>query len=617
MLLALSFRLWYLQVLSAPEAAQKVATQSLRTVYDEAPRGRILDRNGEVLVDNKSVLTITYDTKEETNRALVVTRLAWLLNIPQAEIRKKISAAGASPLAPVTIATDVTEEAVIFIRERQVEFPGVSAGYELIREYPHGSLAAHILGYVGEINESELESRKDRGYHPGDAIGKEGIERYYERQLRGTSGKTVYEINADREITRVVSRTDPVAGNDVQLTIDVGAQLVAEESLAQGILLARATFDGDKVRPRLFKAPGGAAVVLDPSDGSVIALASFPTFAPSMFSGGISQDAFDALQSDQSAPLYNRAVLGLYAPGSTFKLVSAVAGLADGVIRPETQIADPKGYIEIADQKYYNAGKKAMGTMSLVPALTQSSDVFFYSIGRDIWEGVGGDTHAVQNVAKSFGFGETTGIELPEPAPPGLVPDDKTRKAQYEANPGAFLTDKWFTGDNTNLAVGQSDLLVSPLQLANAYATFANGGSLFRPHLGGQILKGVEVVDSVKPQVVSRLNFDPALRDPIVEGLSGVISSRAGTAHGAFGGFPTDKVSIAGKTGTAQREGKQDTAVFACFLPVEQPRYAISVIVEEAGFGGQTAAPIARRIIDYLVGLPMQPVHLQTPTTSA
>ena len=595
---ALLVRLWYLQVM-ASEQYEAVSTNSVRLVTTEAPRGRILDRNGVELVRNRISDVVTVDRNELPMRADVKTRLAFMLGITGEELDRRLESKRHSVYKPVPIGRDVPKENLIFIREHAAEFPGVAHTRLTEREYTQGETAAHVLGYTAEINGDELAARKRlrRGYKPGDTIGKTGVELNFENDLRGQPGIEELEVDAAGRVLRTLNSRPPVPGHDVKLTIDVNVQRMVEASLAEGLAIAR---EGrDREFKKRFLAPAGAAVVLDPRDGSVLAMASNPTYNPSIYVDG-SVDEFKRLQDPAlHTPLNDRASEGLYAPGSTFKLVTSIAAMSKGLISANTTVED-KGSIKIGNQIFRNAGSAPHGRVRLDRALTVSSDVFYYSLGERFWNARGryGES-AIQETARDLGLGE--GI--------GRVPDPDIRKRLHDSNPKAFPNGGWFPGDNANLAIGQGEMAITPLQLANAYATFANGGTLWAPRMGTEIIDadGKKVRD-VAPRAVRRMDLAPSLRNPILAGLTGVVKDPRGTAYGAFNGFPYDRVPLAGKTGTAEVANKQDTAIFTAFGPVDNPQFEVTVLLEEAGFGADAAAPVTRRIIDGLIGEPLKPI---------
>ncbi len=445
-------------------------------------------------------------------------------------------------------------------------------------------------------------------YQPGDEIGKGGVELAYEQWLRGQPGETRLEVDSADRVVRTLFHRDPVPGHDIRLTIDLGVQTATEAALARAMAAAQGTYDRDTAKR--FVAPAGAAVVLDPRDGSARALASAPTFDPAGFVGGISTAQFQALTAPEAHfPLTNRAIGGQYAPGSTFKLATAVAAVDTRLLDPRTTINDTGKYLlkNCKGDKcvFRNANEEAHGPVNLQRAVTVSSDVFFYGLGAQFWLERSTYGDAMQNAAKALGMGRKTGIGLAGERA-GRIPDPATRLALHNDNPTAFPNGGWRTGDNINLSIGQGELVVTPLQLAQAYATFSKAGHGFVPRVASEALttttKGTTVAATFGPKAVAGTPLDPQVIAPIVAGLRGVVSDPKGTAVNAFAGFPLNQFPVAGKTGTAQVRSKQDTALFAGYAPINDPQWAVAVVLEEAGFGGAVAAPVARRIFDAILG---------------
>jgi penicillin-binding protein 2 len=600
---ALFVRLWYLQVLDSGHLQVAAQSNGVRLVYQPAPRGRILDRQGRPIVDNKLVDELTVDRAMFAHHPEIAGRLAGLLTTPArpwtaGQVAQLMADPRFTPVQPVPIAP-VTTPTAVYLAEHADQFPGVGTTDVIQRNYPYGSLAAHLVGYVGAISPAELSSRLGEGYRAGDQIGKSGIELAYDSVLRGTPGVTRMAVDARGNPLGVVSRTDPVPGHDVRLTIDLDIQRSAEAALAQGLQAARGTSDASQQH---FVAPAGAAVVVDPRDGSVLALASNPTYDPSQFVDGIPTALYQQLQAPASnAPLVDRATSGVYAPGSTFKLVTGTAALATGLIDPHTTIDDP-GSVRIGAETLHNAGGASYGPVNVTRALTVSSDVFFYTLGAQFWNDRSQYGEAIQTTARAYGLGQPTGVGV-DGDPSGRIPDPATRQHDHQANPTAFPDGGWFTGDNVNLAIGQGDVGVTPLQLADAYAAFADGGTLYQPRVVSAVLGPSGQPASVTAaHVVHRITFAPGAHDAILAGLEGAVMSPQGTAYGAFAGFPLAQFPVAGKTGTAQVDGKQDTSLFTAFAPADHPRYVVTVVEEQAGFGASSSAPVARQILDGLTG---------------
>ena len=599
---ALFARLWYLQVLDSNHFQVAAQQNGIRLVYTPAPRGRILDRKGRVLVDNREINVLTVDRQVIKKYPEVVNRVADLIGVHPEQVKLAIADSRFSDLAPVPIG-EANGDTITYVREHSEDFPGIDIAQQAIRTYPYGSLAAHLLGYVGEINDSELATRKSVGYRLGDQIGKSGVELAYESSLRGQPGINKLEVQSNGKVIGTLNTQPPQQGHDLRLTIDLDVQNLAEDSLARGLALARTQYD--KQTANSYPAPGGAVVVEDPRDGSILALASQPTYDPSQFVNGIPTSLFKQLTDPAAnAPLNNRATSGLYAPGSTFKLVTATAALNHGLITPGTPFYD-KGYIQVGPQKFKNDGGNAYGTISLPKAITVSSDSYFYTLGADFWQN--GKSLAIQDTAKLYGFGARTGIPIGGEQS-GRVPDPTTRRKEFEQNPSVYQTGQWFTGDNVNLAIGQGELVATPLQLSNAYATFANGGTLYQPRVALDVENqdGSKIAD-IPPKDLHQVPLAAGDRAAMLAGFTGVVEGGDGTAHGAFTGFPFGQLQVAGKTGTAQVNGKAPTSVFVGWAPASAPQFEVTVFEEQAGYGASASAPVARRILAGVLGQPTPP----------
>lgn len=622
-------RLWYLQVMSSESFTEAAEANRLRVVQVDAPRGRILDRDGTVVVDNRVSIVVTIDRVRfadlpEERRRSMLERLATELTrygtpVTAARLQDRVDDVRYSRYAPVPVAEDVTEELKIYVEEHADEFPAVAVERTAVRRYPYGTRAAHVIGYVGEINDEELEERraKPKTYIRGSEIGKTGVERVFEDDLRGVPGQTVYEVDAQGDPVRILEdlSTPPISGDDVWLTIDIETQALAEDLLAQALEAARRRPVRAGVLPN--RANAGSIVVTDPRDGAVLAMASYPVFDPGDFVNGLSAEEYAHLNSEAAdAPILNRAIQGEYAPGSTFKLFSGLAALDAGLRTPEQTILD-QGRFTLPECSgrcsWQNAGARPYGIVDLRRAMTVSSDVYFYSIGADFWNArsrLGDD--AMQDVVRRYGFDQQTGIPLPSEQD-GRIPTPQQRREQYDANPGAFLERDWYTGSNVNMAIGQGEVAVTPLQLVNAYATFANGGTRFAPNIATKITRSgdpASVKRTFAPRINGRVDIDPAFRQAMLDGLVGVTTSEEGTAAAPFDGFPSDVFTVAGKTGTAQVNGKADSALFAAFGPAADPRYAVTIVLEESGYGGAAAAPAARALFDVFAGtVPMPTIQ--------
>jgi penicillin-binding protein 2 len=601
---ALFVRLWYLQVLNSSQYKVAAQRNGVRLLYLPAPRGRILDRNGKVLVDNTVIDVLTVDRGAIVKKPAEVDLLATVLGQPTEALKLRILDPRYDSLAPVPVFQPSADQ-ITYVEEHSSSFPDVQVAQQIVRTYPDGTLAAHVLGYVGEVNSGELTAHKGQGYRPGDNIGKSGVELAYENALKGTPGVRKLEVDSNGNVLGTLDTQAPVQGHDVRLTIDANVQKLVEDSLSQGLATARGTIDrikNSQFAGKDYPAPAGAAVVLDPRNGQVLALASSPTYDPRAFVNGISSSLYASLNDPaNNEPLEDRATSGLYAPGSTFKMVTATAALQHGLVTPGTPFYD-NGYIKVGQQKFYNDGHNVYGRVDLPMALTVSSDAYFYTLGADFWEG--GRSLALQDTAHEYGFGAPTGIPIGgEQA--GRVPDPTTRRKEYYAYPGVYETPNWYTGDNVNLAVGQGELVVTPLQLANAYAAFANGGTLYEPQVALDTEHDGTLSEAIASKVLRQVPLTLTDREAMLTGFKGVVSSGYGTAHGAFKGFTG--VSVAGKTGTAQVFNKEPTSVFVSWAPADNPQYLVAVVEEQAGYGAAAAAPVARRILEGLYGQPTPP----------
>ncbi|MEK6250513.1 MAG: penicillin-binding protein 2 [Actinomycetota bacterium] len=568
------FRLWYLQVLSGDKYLAEANNNRIREIRVTAPRGEILDRNGHVLVENRTSLALQVNPQKlpghVRERRAELARLGHAAGIPVRRMRRDMSEQlKVSRSAPVTLQRDVDYDLVYYLQEHQADFPGVAVQRVFVRRYPDGTLGAHLFGNVGEINEAELKEPRYKGLKPGDLIGQDGAEFEYDRYLRGRPGETRVQVDSLGRPTPggELSSVPPKPGDNLQLSIDAGVQGAGEAGLAARGL-------------------PGAFVAMDVRNGQVLGLGSFPTFDPSIFTKPITPSQYKDLTSQTTdAPLTDRAIRGLYPTGSAFKPITAMAALTGGVITPSTPITDTGG-LTVGGITFRNAGGGAYGTLSLPSALQVSDDVFFYTLGLRM-----NGTLQLQKWAHRFGLGSPSGIDLPGESS-GLIPSPSWRNRLYRKG----LTDRpWSAGDNINLSVGQGDVQVDPLQLADAYAAIGNGGTLVRPHVGMQVVDTAgRVVQELNPPPRRHIPINPEYRSAILDGLHMAAQSPGGTSYSVFGGFP---VPVAGKTGTAQRTGQEDQSWYSVLAPYPNPRVVVTVTVERGGFGVDSAAPIAEQIL--------------------
>ena len=627
LLTTLVVRLWYLQVVASEEFAQQAVGNVIRTVPEPAPRGRIFDVRGRELVGNRTVNVVTMDAfvlRDQIGRAQrerLALELARQLSrsgvlTKSLELTEAMGDPSYGPFDRIPLAVGVSDAIKVFLAERNEEFPGVEVVQRTQRVYPYGELASHVLGYIDTVTAEELEARQNhpKRYSTVDEIGKSGVELAFEDILRGEPGWREIEVDNVGNVVRERGYRPPQPGTDVVLTIDADLQRFVEDQLLRGLLNARDRQD-ESVEDRFvtFPAPAGAAVVLDPTTGNILAMASYPDYDPRVFIGGISEDEFAAfLHPASHAPLNNRAIQGVYSPGSTMKPITSYSALSTGLIGPSgflgvTQTTPDPGFHVLSDCigecEFENPDRAPNGDVDLRMAITVSSDVYFYKLAEQFAHRLGYPDDQIQHTARDFGFGRTTGVALPfEHA--GIVPDAEIKRARHESNPEAFPDPGWRTGDTINISIGQGDLGVTPLQLANSFTPFANGGRLYLPNIAVAMIDPIsgEVVNEINPREASRIYTPPDVLAPILDGMRGATTlrtaERIGTAYSAFEGFPHNVWPVAGKTGTAEVLGKSDSAVFVGFGPLPQPRYVVAVLLEEAGFGGEAAAPVVRQVLE-------------------
>jgi penicillin-binding protein 2 len=620
-------RLWFLQVMAGERFQAQAQGNAVRTVVLEAPRGKILDRNGETLVRNRYAAVVSVQPDEMGDRREeVYEALADMLRVTPEDVERRAASLRTGPFRPRPIAIDVDLDVVSYIHENGAAmFPGVYAETLPLRDYPNGSLASHVLGYLGEISEAQLESEEYAAYRPGDLIGWSGVEQVREGDLRGVNGARRLEVDARGRVLRDLGDAPPTPGGDVRLTIDIEAQRLAEEALAEGIEKARTFRDSGSGPGRggTYKAPAGAVVVLDPNNGEVVAMASHPTFEPSDFVGGISQTRWSFLQdAENHFPLINRAIQSSYPPGSVFKVIPVAAALTDGYMgMSDTLPCTPQWNWNQSVYRNWNRGVNE-GPMDLAKSLVRSCDTVYYELARRMWMDEEREGEArrerLPEHSREWGLGGRSGIDLPSERG-GVIPGREwklsyweatkditclqARQAEADSYRADVLSDlcadgfRWRGGDAVNMSIGQGDVQTTPLQIANVFAAVANRGTLWKPHVTSEIIRPDGTVEVVEPEVLAEVPVSRAHLDYIHEGLLGVTNASNGTAVATFGDFP---VTVAGKTGTAEYKPKQPIAWFAGYAPAESPRYVVVAMVEEGGGGSLSAAPIVRRVFEGL-----------------
>ena len=582
----LFLRLWYVQILSGDKYRSEANNNRIRSINVQAPRGDILDRNGKVLVANKTELALQVNPQDlpapGTDRARELHQISTVTGMSMAEIHKTlVNGDRAAPGGPVILKKGLPADQVYYLRENQSNFPGVSVQRVFTREYKQGDVAAHLFGNVGEVTAEQLKEPRYAGLASGDQVGQSGVEYEYDRYLRGRDGTNRIQVDAFGRPTQQLRGKPAEPGDDVRLTIDSGLQSTAEGALDS------------------FGLPG-AFVAMNVHSGDVLAMGSAPNFDPSIFTHPITQAQYHALTSQRTdAPLANRAIQGLYPTGSTFKPITATAALQDHLITPNT-IFDDTGSLRIdANQVLHNAGHAINGPINLSDALKVSSDVFFYHLGQIAKASKNGGQ--IQDWARQYGLGQRTGIDLPSEVD-GLIPTPAWRNRLYHEH----LTDRpWSVGDNINLAVGQGDLETNPLQMAVAYAALGNGGTVVTPHIGDDVESVTgKVLQEIRPAARRHIDISPTTRETILGGLTRAAMEPGGTTYPVFGRFP---FAVAGKTGTAQRPNQPDQSWYIVLAPARNPQIVVAVTLERGGFGVDTAAPVAARILEHYFHVGLTP----------
>jgi penicillin-binding protein 2 len=615
---ALFLRLWALQILSGDRYLRAAQDNQLRTLRLEPQRGAIVDRNGIPLVENKPGTAVELwpadmPTTWDEERA-ELRHLSRILDVPVREILDGLRARKGEPLTPVTVKENVGEDEVIYLYEHRDDFPGLQLARSYPRKYPQGRLAAQILGYVGEVTEDQVD-RTDAPYRLGDKVGQSGVEGAFDSWLRGVPGETKLRVdslgNPQGQLTPALN---PRPGSSVRLTIDARLQRAAERALREGIQRAR-----DSECVGCWYSNGGAVVALDPKDGSVLALASAPTFDPAIYTGRVTPQKLNAAgvgtsrerAEEKNFPALNRALLG-YPAGSTFKPVTALAAMEEGLISPWSTLPCTGVYYSSYDrsvpkQPFYNWDRGVYTGMDLPTAIAASCDTYFYALGDMFYALPSERGHPLQAWASRFGFGQPAGLDVGLEQS-GLLPTPEWRLKRFtkKTDPCCWQVDSvWKPGDSVQLAIGQKDLLVTPLQMARFYALLANGGKLVTPHLLLAVERPGEEGAAPFPAAPApqKVDIDPNALDVVRRGLYAATHSSVGTSTGIFGSFP---VEVAGKTGTAEKvidpgDGYArnfDQAWWCGFGPFDDPKIVVCALIENGGHGGSVAAPAALRVFE-------------------
>ncbi len=613
----LFLRLWALEVLSGSQYLRTAQNNQLRTVRVQAPRGPILDRYGRTLVTNKAGTEIQIWPADlpKQGRYRLLHKLARIVPFPVTQVAAEIDKRSLDPLTPVIVKQGVTEDQVAYLYEHQDDFPGVQIGQTYLRQYPYGSLAAQLLGYTGEISADQLKTDAKDGYLPGDTIGQAGVEASYDALLRGIAGQAKLRVDSlGRPRSDLTLTQPPRAGNVLRLTIDAKLQSAAEQAIVYGIHTSGQ-----------WAADGGAIVAMDPRDGSILAMASYPTYNPSVYVGRVNEKALDyagltgKTAEAKNFPSLNRAVAGGYPPGSVFKPVTALAAMQERLLSPYSSLPCTASY-KSHGQVFHNWDPYANSEMTLPTALAASCDTYFYRLGEAFYSLPPERGHPLQLWASRFGFGQTTGVDVgPETA--GLLPTPEWRQQTFtkKTDPCCWQIDRlWKPGDSIQLAIGQKDLLVTPLQMARFYSLIANGGRLVTPHVlmdieqGGSTGGPGRVLRSYTG-VSQPSGVDPAALAVVKDGLFEATHANIGTSAAIFGAFP---VRIAGKTGTAEKvvhigsyTGLKNQSWWCGYGSADgakvngKPPLVVCALIENGGHGGTAAAPAALRVFEQYFGV--------------
>ena len=641
-------RLFYLQLVAGEEYKAQAASNSTREVISPAVRGLILDQRGRPLVANRTSLVVSVDRsellREPDDGEAVLARLADALGVTPESIEQRLMPCGSegapplpvcwdgSPYQPVPVAQDVDTDTALKIMERRADFPGVNAQLEAVREYPapFDANLAHVLGYVGPVTQEQLDAQGDSTdparLRARDLVGRNGLEAQYDSELRGIPGVTTLAVDQAGRVTGTLAETQAVAGNYVVSTIDAHLQNVVEQSLADAVQRSR---EAGEI------ADSGAAVVVDVTNGDILAMASFPTYDPQLWVGGISTDDYERLLETKA--LSSNAIQGTYPPGSTYKAVTTVAAAREGYDLNATY--DCPGDYTVGSQRFRNFESSGYGPISLQRALEVSCNTVFYRIADEMWLKSGGlyapdgAPDPIAETADQFLLGRETGVDLPNEAA-GLVsgrgeklmvweqrrdgwcadaksgfPDVRAENARladyYTALAKENCLDgfRWRNGDAINASIGQGDTSITPLQLAMTYAAIANGGTVYQPHVAKAILSSRgEVIEKYSPVVRGTVEAPVGTFEFLRTALAGVTTD--GTGRIPFDGFPLDEIPIASKTGSAQVFGaKSTTAWYASFAPADNPKYAVIMMVTQGGTGSLTVGPSIRTIYEALFGV--------------
>lgn len=549
--------LWYLQIIKGQEYEQRAINNCIRSLVEEAPRGEIFDKNGNLLITNRPAVNFTVIPAEIEDYNIVSRQLSSIMLLEESYLINKFEQLKQRPFQAQTVVRDLEKEQIIAVEEQKYKFKGTLLTVQPERKYLYQDLAAHLLGYVNEISEEELQSSNYQHLSGGDIVGKSGIEKYYDAYLRGTKGSKEVEVDAlGREVLTLKS-VEPIAGNDIYLTIDSKLQLYIQELMA-----------GLK----------GTAIITEANSGKILAMVSQPGYDPNLFTQQISIEQWQGIVHSKDNILCNRSIQGVYPPGSVFKLITAIAALEEGAVGLNDRIYCP-GSFKLGDSTFKCWRETGHGNQSFLDAISNSCNVFFYNMGQRL------GIDKLNHYATMFGLGEKTDIDLPGELT-GLVPSQEWKRRTFNQ--------VWFPGDNINLAIGQGYLLTTPFQIHNMLCIITNDGNVYRQyHVDRIVSQSGDVIKRYEPEIIRKVNVSADTFRVVKEGMKKVVEE--GTGFNAR----IEGLSLAGKTGTAQNPQGENHGWFVGFAPFQNPEICITVFVEHGGDGSQSAAPIAGEIIKY------------------
>lgn len=566
-MIILSVRLWHLQIMQGNEMRRQSEMNRIRIKKIIAPRGVIYDKMGRVLADTRPSFNLYITPEDIKDFNQTIDGLAALLDLDREEIIDKLKAASGFPSSfPVKIKSDISMDELAKVEANRVYLPGAGIQIEPKRNYPYGTMMAHMLGYVSEISNEELKKKEYKTYSPGDYIGKYGLEKMYEPYLRGIDGEKRVEVDAMGREVRTLDMKEPIAGNSMYLNVNLDVQMVIEKML-----------EGKR----------GGCIALEPKSGAVVALVSRPAFNPNTFASGITKKEWRAIQTDKTYPLQNRVIQGRYPPGSTFKVLTALMALQEGIINEHSSFSCGGGF-PFGNRVFKCWKKGGHGSVNVRRGIIESCDVFFYNIGLKL------GIDRIHKAGDAVGLGKPTGIDLPSEAS-GLVPSSEWKKKTYGV--------PWYEGETVSVAIGQGAVWLTPIQLAQLSSFVANEGIAFKPQLVNKILgPDGKTLKTFTPVITVDMKLKKDIFRIVKEGMQGVVNEPNGTAYGSR----IQNVHMSGKTGTAQSstlEGNRnlgDHAWFIAFAPSEDPGIAVSVLVEHGGHGSSVSAPVAKAVAEAL-----------------